>query len=184
MYELALSDSDIAQSTVLHKVRWSGSGGGFSDYWPTQSWQTDAIQQYFIIAADSLPDSDKYNQTGRGYPDISAQSIDFEIVKDGLIISVSGPSCATPTASGIFALLNDLRLQNGMSSLGFLNPFIYQYAIKDTILNDITSGQNTGCGGEAFPAVQGWDAVTGYGTPNYNQLAKYVLQTGLKTIKH
>ena len=79
-------------------------------------------------------------------------------------------------------MLNDLRLQNNMSSLGFLNPFLYETAAKNaSLLNDITSGRNVGCGGEAFPAVKGWDAVTGWGTPNYLVLAKYVIDTGLKT---
>ena len=167
------------------EVAWSGSGGGFSDYWPTQSWQTAAVAQYFITAANKLPNSDKYNQTGRGYPDISAQSVDFTIIEGGIPLGVSGTSCATPTASGIFALLNDLRLQNNMSPLGFLNPFLYETAAKNSsLLNDITSGINVGCGGEAFPAVKGWDAVTGWGTPNYQVLARYVIQTGLKTIKN
>ena len=67
-----------------------------------------------------------------------------------------------------------------MSPLGFLNPFIYQ---NYDALNDITSGQNVGCGGEGFPAVKGWDAVTGYGTPDYAKLAQKTIETGIKTIK-
>ena len=33
------------------EVAWSDSGGGFSDYWPTQPWQTTAVSQYFTTAA-------------------------------------------------------------------------------------------------------------------------------------
>jgi len=77
-------------------------------------------------------------------------------------------------------LLNDLRLQNGQSTLGFLNPLIYAHA---TAFNDITTGSNTGCGfGEGWPAKPGWDGVTGVGTPNYAKLAKIV--TGLPTGRH
>jgi tripeptidyl-peptidase-1 len=50
---------------------------------------------------------------------------------------VSGTSCASPTAAGIFSLLNDVRLQAGQSSLGFLNPLIYENAAA---FNDITTG--------------------------------------------
>ena len=166
------------------EIAWSNSGGGFSDYWSIQTWQESAINTYFTTANGKLPPQEKWNNTGRGYPDVSAQSVDFIIIDGGRSIGVSGTSCSTPTVSGIFSLLNDLRLQNNMSPLGFLNPFIYETIKKDsTILNDITSGENIGCGGAGFPAVKGWDAVTGYGTPNYKTLAKYVLQTGIKTIK-
>ncbi len=58
---------------------------------------------------------------------------------------VAGTSCATPTASGIIALLNDARLQNNMSTLGFLNPFIYK---NIGLWNDIATGSSDGCTGD------------------------------------
>ena len=65
------------------------------------------------------------------------------------------------------------RLQNGKSTLGFLNPFIYQNAAA---FNDVTTGANSGCGfiEKGWPATAGWDAVTGVGTPNYEKLAAAV----------
>lgn len=48
---------------------------------------------------------------------------------------VDGTSCASPTFGGVFSLLNDLRLQSGKSTLGWVNPFFYQ---NPTIFNDIT----------------------------------------------
>ena len=36
---------------------------------------------------------------------------------------------------------------------------------------DITTGASTGCDFDpGWPAIPGWDAVTGVGTPNYKQL--------------
>merc|ERR1712187_506842 len=108
--------------------------------------------------------------SGRAYPDIAAQATNFCVNPGGC--GVAGTSCATPTASGIFGLLNDLRLQQGKSTLGFLNPLIYANAAA---FHDITTGSNDGCdfsGG--WPAKKGWDAVTGVGTPNYAKLAKVV----------
>lgn len=51
----------------------------------------------------------------------------------------------------------------------FLNPWIYKTASQ---WNDIAKGSSSGCTGfdDGWPAVAGWDAVTGVGTPNYKNL--------------
>jgi tripeptidyl-peptidase-1 len=156
------------------------SSGGFSNYWEMPEWQKDAVAQY--LKEDGLPDAGKrqYNTSGRAYPDIAAQASNFIVIVDRLPLpGVAGTSCASPTAAGIFSLLNDVRLQAGQSSLGFLNPLIYQNAAA---FNDITTGSGSGCGftGGGWPAKAGWDAVTGVGTPDYQKLAQVVasLPTG------
>ena len=93
---------------------------------------------------------------------------------------VGGTSASSPTFAAIVSLLNDARLAKGKPVLGFLNPFIYQNAAA---FNDITSGCNPGnndihsdvdesCEGEGFTATKGWDAATGWGTPNFAALSK------------
>ena len=57
------------------------------------------------------------------------------------------------------ALLNDFRLSQGKSSLGFLNPLIYAAGVSAGF-NDITSGSNPGCGTNGFTAGPGWDPVS------------------------
>jgi len=151
------------------------SSGGFSNYWDMPDWQKDAVAKY--LTQDGLPEQSQrgYNTSGRAYPDISAQAMNFVVVDHGIPLpGVAGTSCASPTAAGIVSLLNDVRLQNGKSSLGFLNPFIYENAAS---FNDITTGSGRGCGlvGGGWPAKEGWDAVTGVGTPDYAKLAKAVL---------
>lgn len=47
------------------------------------------------------------------------------IVVGGYSEGVSGTSCSAPTFGGMVGLLNDLRLQAGKSSLGWLNPLFY-----------------------------------------------------------
>lgn len=62
------------------------------------------------------------------------------------------------TFAGVIALLNDFRLSQGKSSLGFLNPIIYSTGVPG--FNDITSGSNPGCGTNGFTAGAGWDPVS------------------------
>jgi len=164
---------------------WIDGGGGFSNFAPTQTYQTAAVTAYLTNNANDLPPKNKYNATGRGFPDIAAQSVDFVIIVEGKSEGVSGTSCASPSAGGIFGLLNDLRLQNGMKQMGFLNPFIYETGGKDpTAFSDVTEGYNRGCAGslnKGFPAEKGWDAGSGFGSPDYAKLKTYVIQTGEKT---
>lgn len=145
------------------------SSGGFSNYWVMPDWQKAAVGEY--LKNSDLPDASKYgyNVSNRAYPDISAQATGFCVGIMGC--TVAGTSCASPTSAAIFSLVNDVRLQNGKSTLGFLNPMIYKSAAA---FNDITTGSSTGCGG--WPAKSGWDAVTGLGTPDYLRLAKVALE--------
>lgn len=148
------------------------SSGGFSDYWPMPSWQQSAVQKY--LQQPGLPASKfGYNISGRAYPDISAQATNFFVIAGLPMPGVAGTSCASPTAAAVFSLLNDLRLQQGKSTLGFLNPLIYAHA---SAFNDITTGSSSGgCGfSDGWPATPGWDAVTGMGTPDYSKLAQVV----------
>jgi tripeptidyl-peptidase-1 len=150
------------------------SSGGFSDHWPMPDYQKEAVDAY--LKSDKLPPASRgYNVSGRAYPDISAQATDFTVVANGIPNpGVAGTSCASPTASGIIALLNDARLQANKSTMGFLNPFVYKN-IK--LWNDITTGSSSGCSfDDGWPAVAGWDAVTGCGTPNYQQLVQAALE--------
>jgi len=154
------------------ETAWDGSAGGFSDRWAIPSYQADAVAKY-KSSVSKLPQKSRYNNTGRGFPDVAAQAVDFEVINGGFAIPVAGTSCACPTFSGIIGLLNDLRLAAGKPVLGFMNPFIYQNA--DAFF-DITSGNNPGCGTSGFEASAGWDAITGVGSPNYAKLAAAVLK--------
>lgn len=150
------------------------SGGGFSNYWPMPDYQKAAVAAY-LQQKGLPPASQGYNTSGRAYPDISAQATNFIVYADGVPVpAVQGTSCATPTAAGVFSLLNDLRLQRGQPSLGFLNPLIYEHALA---FNDITEGSSNGCGlffSGGWPATAGWDAATGMGTPDYKKLAEVI----------
>eukprot|EP00632_Arachnochrysis_sp_CCMP2950_P005827 CAMPEP_0185705084 /NCGR_PEP_ID=MMETSP1164-20130828/18998_1 /TAXON_ID=1104430 /ORGANISM="Chrysoreinhardia sp, Strain CCMP2950" /LENGTH=561 /DNA_ID=CAMNT_0028372461 /DNA_START=14 /DNA_END=1699 /DNA_ORIENTATION=+ len=151
------------------------ASGGFSNRWARPSYQDAFVEAYFATAGVPTVEEYGYNVTGRGVPDIAAQAYDFCVTPFGC--GVAGTSCSTPTVAGIFALLNDLRLQKGKSTLGFLNPLLYSDLMKNGTFFDVAAGASDGCGplSTGWPAVPGWDAVTGLGTLSYKNLAAVVL---------
>ncbi|ETO34198.1 hypothetical protein RFI_02896 [Reticulomyxa filosa] len=75
----------------------------------------------------------------------------------------------------MFALINDARIANGKTRLGWINPNLYRLAEIDQnkYFNDVVKGYNQGAftdHGVAFNAAQGWDACTGWGTPKFDAL--------------
>ena len=75
----------------------------------------------------------------------------------------------------MITLINDARLNNGQSTLGWIHPSLYQNAALFT--NDITSGNNfcpespdnnpPTCCQQGFNATKGWDPTTGLGSINF-----------------
>ena len=77
-------------------------------------------------------------------PDVSALADNFKIFFQGRSGLIGGTSASSPAFAGFVSLLNDVRISNGRPPLGFLNPFIY--SIGKSGFNDITVGNNPGCG--------------------------------------
>ena len=145
---------------------WTSGGSGFSNYFAMPDYQADVVKTYVA----KLENTKQFNTSGRAYPDVSAFATDFIIIEDGTSISGSGTSCSTPTFAGIVTSLNDVRLNKGLKTLGFLNPLLYQ-TLMGQGFTDIMEGSNGGgfsC--EGFKAGPGWDAATGWGTPNFGIL--------------
>ncbi|KAI0823344.1 family S53 protease [Trametes gibbosa] len=145
----------------------SFSGGGFSNIFGQPSFQTSAVSGF--LSALGNTNSGKFDRTGRGFPDISAQGENVEIVFQNQFGEVAGTSCSCPITASIISLINDELAAQGKSSLGFLNPFLYSTA-GQAAFTDITSGSNPGCNTNGFTARAGWDPVTGLGTPNFAKL--------------
>ena len=100
---------------------------------------------------------------------LGGEKTPYCIVDNGFPKGISGTSASCPTVASIFARLNGLRLLQGKSPLGWLNPFIYQNA---DAFNDVTAGCNTADTPKknCFRAIRGWDASTGVGTPDFARL--------------
>jgi len=174
-YLTAVGGTDfVTKSVVGPEKAWSNSGGGFSDTFAIPSYQAAAVANYKITA--TMPPADLYNNTGRGYPDVSAlggQVNPYCITTEGRFAGVAGTSASCPVVAGVFARLNGLRLAAGKSPMGFLNPFIYK---NPTGFQDVTQGVNDEgkTSNYGFTAVAGWDPATGLGTPDYDALSKLV----------
>ncbi|KAF2402371.1 tripeptidyl-peptidase 1 precursor [Trichodelitschia bisporula] len=149
------------------------SGGGFSDYFPQPAYQKTVVDAY--VPSVNKTWSNLYNASGRAYPDIAGQSVRYFVIYHGSTIRVDGTSASTPAVASIFSLLNDDRIASGKPPLGFLNPWIYGTA--SSAFNDVTSGSARGCGVRGFEAQKGWDAVTGFGTPDFEKLLALSQQT-------
>lgn len=160
------------------------SSGGFSDLWDRPAYQDTAVSSY--LQKLGTKQAGLFNAKGRAFPDVSAQGQSYAIYEKGALTKVDGTSCASPAFAGIIALLNDARIQANQAPMGFLNPWLYGDGLAG--LNDIIHGGSTGCdgnsrfggasnGGPVVPyaswnATQGWDPVSGLGTPNFATMKK------------
>lgn len=98
---------------------------------------------------------------------------------------LTGNSASAPVFAGIISRLNDARLAQGKPRMGFLNPWLYGEGRLG--FKDIVHGRSSGCGGlsggvstpkvpgAGWDATEGWDAVTGLGTPSFQELLKLAL---------
>ncbi|KZP19252.1 subtilisin-like protein [Athelia psychrophila] len=160
----SINDPEVACETVIR------SGGGFSDIFEMPDYQASAVTNYLTSTPPPYPAS-VFNNSGaaRAFPDLSANGAFYDTALDGILQPLFGTSAATPVVASMIVLVNDARLAAGKKPIGFLNPIIYSESFQAGF-NDIVKGNNHGCGTLGFSAVEGWDPVTGLGTPNMEVL--------------
>ncbi|KUI69579.1 Tripeptidyl-peptidase sed1 [Cytospora mali] len=164
------------------------SGGGFSNVFPTPEYQQAAVDAYFDKVGSSLG-FEGYNQTvvygdfsnitsgvfnrgGRGYPDVAAVGDRQVILYGGEWTTVGGTSLSAPVFASVLTLINEKRLAAGKSTVGFVNPVLYEHP---EAFNDITVGSIPGCNTTGFVTATGWDPVSGLGSPIYPKLLDVLL---------
>jgi len=158
------------------------SGGGFSNVSSTPFYQRRAVADY-IARQSHLPPASYWNRNGRAYPDVAAIGVGYLIYIDkyGGWFTTGGTSAATPVWAGVASRLVDLSLSKTGKPLGHLNPLLYlMHSLRPEAFNDVTSGNNScsafGCFAtcKGFDASEGWDPVTGLGSPNYATMASFL----------
>ncbi len=137
-------------------------GGGCSNSEPRPSWQT-GIGSPLVWPSTAC--------TGRATPDVAADSgIGTYLYFDGSeSCCTGGTSLSTPIWAAYTVIWNKNNAALGRPGVGFVAPLIYSLANDPTTyaldFHDITSGTN------GFNAVTGWDEATGWGSPDFNNLA-------------
>jgi len=138
---------------------WASGGGGISpDRLPIPAWQK---------LSGVITSSNRGSTVYRNGPDVSANAnFTFYVCADQTACTANeygGTSFAAPMWAGYIALANEQEATNGDTSVGFMNPGIYQIGLSssyDNNFHDITSGNN------GFPAGTGYDLDSGWGSPN------------------
>ncbi|MES2295998.1 MAG: S53 family peptidase [Pseudomonadota bacterium] len=155
---LTASGAHIASETVWNNdpLR-SASGGGVSDFFALPPYQQ---------GAGVPPSVNPGARVGRGLPDVAADAdpaTGYQVRVDGRDIVVGGTSAVAPLWAGLIALMN----QKAGHSMGFLNPMLYGIGADAQAFHDIVSGDIG-----AYQARPGWDACTGWGSPDGSGLLR------------
>lgn len=154
--------------TYAGETTWDGGnskagagGGGISSVWTIPSYQSG------LVSTQS-----KGSTTMRNVPDVSLNAdpaTGYAIAFNGNWTIYGGTSCAAPLWAAFAAIVNQERAQNGLGTLGYMNPLLYQIGKGSNYhsdFNDVSDGSTN----LFYPAVSGYDDATGWGSFNGNDL--------------
>jgi kumamolisin len=149
---VAANDKVVAE-TVWNSGDNSATGGGISHFFSLPEWQKNNKGVFL---------------KGRSIPDVSANAdpaSGYRIRVDGRNVVIGGTSAVVPLWAGLIALIN----QGIGKNAGYINPLLYTKIGPSGVLRDITIGDNKS-GSFGYSATIGWDACTGWGSPDGRKL--------------
>jgi hypothetical protein len=156
---------DAAGARNGEETAWSGSGGGLSLYYGRPTYQAlTTIGGVAFGDQRAVPDV-AYNADPLSGVTTYSTTPDF-FGRTGWE-PVGGTSASAPQTAALVALANEQRALAGKDVIGgALNNAIYKIARDDSAANfiDIVTGTN------GYPALPGYDLVTGQGTPHGSTL--------------
>lgn len=142
--KLVVGSGGALTETVWNAGANSATGGGYSGFFAAPDYQSGLAG----------------GNGKRGVPDISGDAdpaSGYVVRVDGGQYVIGGTSAVAPLWAGLIALCNQ-RLKQ---PVGFLHPLLYGALKTQGVTRDITVGDNG-----AQHAGPGWDACTGWGSPN------------------
>jgi subtilase family serine protease len=176
--------SALFNTAQAAEVAWTFSGGGFSRVFSRPSYQAGTLP----AGSTAIPAS------ARGVPDIAFQAsagtgalVYLSLPPDGSSSNVGqtgwydigGTSLSCPQWAGLVAIADQInKAKYNQLGLGLINPALYALASKSaTYSADFFDIAHTGDASHpndnqgdpsipGYPATNGWDPVTGLGTPN------------------
>jgi kumamolisin len=163
------AEGDIAwkEGDGLRADNGGSTGGGVSAIFPRPDFQSN------IKIASVNPGA----ISGRVIPDVAANAdwnaSPYLLVVDGKAQPNGGTSAATPLVASLITLINEQR-GAAANRIGYITPVLYQARAGNTVgsqgCTDVDSGNNTTDAIGGYSAGAGYDAVSGWGTPNGQKL--------------
>ncbi len=157
--------ADATRTHITAETVWNGGpratangagGGGVSSVFPLPAFQAHA----------NVPRSvNPGHKAGRGVPDVAAVAdprTGYYVRSSGQDGVAGGTSASAPLWAALLARIN----AGGTRPVGYITPLLYASA-GAAGCRDITQGNNDTTGKiGGYPAGRGWDACTGWGSPN------------------
>ncbi|MFZ0746576.1 MAG: S8 family serine peptidase [Terracidiphilus sp.] len=161
---LLRSGETIASETVWNDGDGVATGGGVSETFVKPDWQS-------WVSAPVSP----AGAPGRAIPDVAAHASTtpgYSIIHRGNKVIAGGTSATTPLWAGLIARINQgLDRNDGVDrNLGYFNPVLYQKFGPMGVFRDIVQGDNGTKDVKGYPAGPGWDAASGWGSPDGRKL--------------
>lgn len=144
--------------TVWNDLFGGATGGGISSVFTRPAYQQDL----------TMPANLNGTMQGRGLPDVSAvadPNTGYAVLVNNSWQTVGGTSAVAPLFAGMTARFNQLNSRHS----GLFNTVIYGKN-GSAAFNDIVSGDNSCDGVKGYSATQGWDPVSGFGSPKGAEL--------------
>jgi len=161
-----LSSQDIGwfEGDGLRNDNGGSTGGGVSAVFNKLPWQS----------AYHIPSVNPGAIAGRILPDLAANAdwtaSPYLLFVDGQPQPNGGTSAATPLIASLITRINATRRAAGKTVIGYVTPVLYQTYNGSTVgaagCTDVTTGQNNTAKAGGYSAGPGYDAVSGWGTPN------------------
>ncbi len=151
------------QSESVWNDQFGAGGGGYSSIYSRPSYQAPV----------------GVNHSTRAVPDVSYNGdVNGGVltVFNGRVYIFGGTSAGSPQWAGITALAD----QAAGHRLGFLNDAIYHIGKKPadaSAFHDVTVGDNSFAPVTGYSAAPGWDAASGFGTPDVATLVPELIST-------